>query len=49
MDRFKDFTYDHDKWARFPEYVDELHKQNLSTLSLLVELLILTVLEFYDN
>jgi alpha-glucosidase (family GH31 glycosyl hydrolase) len=25
MDRYKDFTYDHNKWAAWPNFTDELH------------------------
>uniref|UniRef100_A0A7E4W746 P-type domain-containing protein n=1 Tax=Panagrellus redivivus TaxID=6233 RepID=A0A7E4W746_PANRE len=27
MDRYKDFTYDHDKWADWPNYTEYLHSQ----------------------
>uniref|UniRef100_A0A7E4VL12 Alpha-glucosidase n=1 Tax=Panagrellus redivivus TaxID=6233 RepID=A0A7E4VL12_PANRE len=27
MERYKDFTYDHDKWGEWPNYTDYLHSQ----------------------
>ncbi|GIY52234.1 hypothetical protein CDAR_606791 [Caerostris darwini] len=29
MDKFKDFTYDEDKYAELPEFVDELHNKGM--------------------
>ena len=36
MDEKKDFTYDKDKYAGLPEYVDELHDEGIKYVIILV-------------
>ena len=37
MDRFQDFTYDHEKWKEFPAYAAELHEKLELKLMLILD------------